>query len=75
MKTLADILSEETSIDNIQTTKLDTKKVKLKNKIVINPDFSSYQARTHKDADTAVPLDTVKKDATGAVLSTAIGAN
>lgn len=66
MKTLADILSED-------STEPKRKILKLKNKVVINPDFSTYQARTHKDADTAVPLDTVKKDGTGAVMSTATG--
>lgn len=66
MKTLADILSEDSNEPK-------RKILKLKNKVVINPDFSTYQARTHKDADTAVPLDTVKKDGTGAVMSTATG--
>lgn len=66
MKTLADILSEDSNEPK-------RKILKLKNKVVINPDFSTYQARTHKDADTAVPLDTVKKDGTGAVTSTATG--
>lgn len=66
MKTLADILSED-------STEPKRKILKLKNKVVINPDFSTYQARTHKDADTAVPLDTVKKDGSGAVMSTATG--
>lgn len=66
MKTLADILSED-------STEPKRKILKLKNKVIINPDFSTYQARTHKDADTAVPLDTVKKDGTGAVMSTATG--
>ena len=66
MKTLADILSEDSNEPK-------RKILKLKNKVVINPDFSTYQARTHKDADTAVPLDTVKKDGTGAVMSTAPG--
>jgi hypothetical protein len=66
MKTLADILSEGSNEPK-------RKILKLKNKVVINPDFSTYQARTHKDADTAVPLDTVKKDGTGAVMSTATG--
>ena len=65
MKTLADILSED-------STEPKRKILKLKNKVIINPDFSTYQARTHKDADTAVPLDTVKKDGSGAV-STATG--
>lgn len=66
MKTLADILSEDSNEPK-------RKILKLKNKVIINPDFSTYQARTHKDADTAVPLDTVKKDGTGAVMSTATG--
>lgn len=66
MKTLADILSEDSNEPK-------RKILKLKNKVVINPDFSTYQARTHKDADTAVPLDTVKKDGSGAVTSTATG--
>lgn len=66
MKTLADILSED-------STEPKRKILKLKNKVIINPDFSTYQARTHKDADTAVPLDTVKKDGSGAVMSTATG--
>lgn len=66
MKTLADILSEGSNEPK-------RKILKLKNKVIINPDFSTYQARTHKDADTAVPLDTVKKDGTGAVMSTATG--
>lgn len=66
MKTLADILSEDSNEPK-------RKILKLKNKVVINPDFSTYQARTHKDADTAVPLDTVKKDGSGAVMSTATG--
>ena len=66
MTTLADILSEDSNEPK-------RKILKLKNKVVINPDFSTYQARTHKDADTAVPLETVKKDGTGAVMSTATG--
>lgn len=66
MKTLADILSEDSNEPK-------RKILKLKNKVVINPDFSTYQARTHKDADTAVPLDTVKKDGSGALMSTATG--
>lgn len=66
MKTLADILSEGSNEPK-------RKILKLKNKVIINPDFSTYHARTHKDADTAVPLDTVKKDGTGAVMSTATG--
>ena len=66
MKTLADILSEDSNEPK-------RKILKLKNKVIVNPDFSTYQARTHKDADTAVPLDTVKKDGTGAVMSTATG--
>lgn len=66
MKTLADILSEDSNEPK-------RKILKLKNKVVINPDFSTYQARTHKDADTAVPLDTVEKDGTGAALATATG--
>ena len=66
MKTLADILSEDSNEPK-------RKILKLKNKVVINPDFSTYQARTHKDADTAVPLDTVKKDGSGVVTSTATG--
>jgi hypothetical protein len=66
MKTLADILSEDSNEPK-------RKILKLKNKVVINPDFSTYQARTHKDADTAVPLDTVKKDGSDAVMSTATG--
>lgn len=66
MKTLADILSEDSNEPK-------RKILKLKNKVIINPDFSTYQARTHKDADTAVPLDTVKKDGTGAVMSTTTG--
>lgn len=66
MKTLADILSEDSNEPK-------RKILKLKNKVIINPDFSTYQARTHKDADTAVPLDTVKKDGSGAVMSTATG--
>lgn len=66
MKTLADILSEDSNEPK-------RKILKLKNKVIINPDFSTYQARTHKDTDTAVPLDTVKKDGSGVVMSTATG--
>lgn len=62
MKTIDSFLLEKTNIDNVQTLtepkeKGKRKLLSIKNKVIINPDYSTYQAKTHKDPDTAIPLD------------------
>lgn len=51
-----------------KTNKNSRKLLSIKNKVIINPDFSTYQAKTHKDSkdpDTSIPLDSVPSSALG----------
>ena len=57
-KTLSTLILESTDMPE---DKPKRKLLSIKNKIIVNPDFSTYQAKTHKDLtdpDTALPLDT-----------------
>lgn len=68
-KTLGSFLLEDTKqydgdVTEIQPSdkKPQRKLLTIKNKVIINPDFSTYQAKTHKDTkdpDTSLPLDNI----------------
>jgi hypothetical protein len=81
MKTLTEFLAEKSiPIDDIQEIKdpsetKDAKRklLKVKNKVLINPDYSTYQARTHKDSDIGVDGKSGAKDASSQ--SSAMGTN
>lgn len=57
MKTVNAFLLEKAKTKTLKGDDSERKILKVKNKVIINPDFSSYQAKTHKDPDTSVPLD------------------
>lgn len=79
MKTLTEFLLEKSiPIENIQDIQDPSKESKrkvlnVKNKVVINPDYSTYQARTHKDSDTSVPLDNINTNGKEAIQSSSSG--
>lgn len=68
-KTLSSLLLEapnnyDGDITTIQPIEKQNQRklLSIKNKIIINPDFSTYQAKTHKDTkdpDTSLPLDNI----------------
>ena len=82
MKSLNQFLSEKAvPIDTVQDiqdpspTDGKRKVLKVKNKVVINPDYGSYQGRTHKDSDTSVPLDNINTNGKTTIQSTSTGTN
>lgn len=56
-----------------KSTKASKRLLSIKNKIIINPDFSTYQAKTHKDSkdpDTSLPLDNINTNGSRTTSST-----